>query len=416
MTEKGKELKALALVALVLAWGSQSSWAVDQTFTGIALVKPFAWSPDTDISDAIAYSSFEDHTGYYILIHPNGEREHVDSGEIVQMFEPRGLNAFSNITSEQELQSVSDELARIQSVSGKVDKAKTLLTPIATALQSEIASYRNGNKKVGGQWISDAAFTQMQAMKAAAEANAEAERLKAEAEQAATQERDDLKSTLASDEDLAKAEAIIANLEKLKGVDSGADETLREWKQDQDSTLKWKAEAKAFFDGLKGNQTPPLFRTFGGISDFENLPPDAQRAVDKLRSDFEALNRSMNFPQLLRNAQPEDRDISSLENVGSVVTKIGQSDIPGALDVINAVLHEYTSPEDSFVATTFSEMKKPLDKIVNDADSHKAKGQELEALGKTEEAIKEYKESYDLLKDDALLLKMKSLREQSLGL
>ena len=410
------------LVAVVLLMASDLIVLAKESPIGIALLRTQSWSPPTEISEAIPYTAAEDHTGYYTLTRPDGSRVKIEAGLIVQWVGIPRAATYANILSEQDLQPLSQQLNLLQITSTKVQATRDFLAPAIAEFQAEISMFRKGNKKIDGRWLSDAHYKQIKANELAQQEKEEADRVaqqaKEEADRAKHQANQDTmvaQNALKATTDLSEIEKVMAKLVLLKDKSPSAAQTVAEWNRDETSVSQWQKDQASFLDNIRTKQSSPFFKSFPTIATFDELHPETQQTLTKLDTDYKNLQQSLQFPQLLTRISRERQTVLAMNGIAAIVQKVKAQDVRGAFSQLNDTSNNCPTA-DRLVTDALKEMKKPLEKLVGDADQHQSEAQKLEALGKTSAAIKEYQQSFDLIKNDNLLQKIKQLREQSLGL
>ncbi|HEX4084803.1 MAG TPA: hypothetical protein VHY22_07830 [Chthoniobacteraceae bacterium] len=402
-------MKFLVWMALLMA--SNIVTLANDTPVGLALLRSEPWSPPTQISQAVPFVSTEDHTGYFTLTLPDGTREKIDRGLIVQWVTIPSTTFYTDIVTEQELQPLIQELNQLLAVSAKVTETKPLLRPPIADFQAEIELFRKGNKKVSGRWMSGTAYKQMQA-------NALAEQVKEESDQArdqANREANTAANDLKSAPDLSTSEDAIAKLSALEKTSPTAVQIVAEWTREETTVSDWRAEEVHTIDNIQSHRTAPFFDTFPTVSAFSEVSPEIQRSAASLDAAFQKMKGTMQFPQILKKVDREYQTVCCIEDITSVLASAKQQDIAGSLSKLTDALNAH-SLADPIIIKALTEIKKPLQAVVDEAQQYQLEAKKFEDAGKTSEAIEAYQRSYDLIKNDDLLKKIKELRDQSLGL
>jgi hypothetical protein len=94
-----------------------------------------------------------------------------------------------NLTDQSSLASLRAKNAELEAVAEKVPNAKPYLGPQIAAIQSQIARFQSGERKVNGKWLTGSEYQKFQADAAAAKAAAEAQEQKRLAEQKAAEDK-----------------------------------------------------------------------------------------------------------------------------------------------------------------------------------------------------------------------------------
>lgn len=131
---------------------------------GIALVKPQAWSNDSQAT-VLEFLDFADHTGYYEFRTSRSPKYQVATSKIVKLvIFPQAQSSLSSAGERAALQSVIDDFAAL---SARFPSAARQLNAAAAILKADAAKYDAGNVKQDGSWVTRSAYSNQKAQELA---------------------------------------------------------------------------------------------------------------------------------------------------------------------------------------------------------------------------------------------------------
>ena len=298
---------------------------------------------------------------------------------------------------------------RLETLGASSPKMRAALAGRLASVKAEIANYKQGQVKIDGQWVSAAEIARRR-----------------EAEEAAQQQAHDdaegceLIGTLTRRDLSAFAyEQTTGRLKALRKGDDPAVQTLTaRHGTDADAVAKLGTEARTF---LQATSTGPAWMALTGAKDAGQLqtpPPETTRAA----ADLLAGSTSATAGSITRRwpmGCGSKVALISVLHLGSEISKYKSGSLQ---DAARELADDDSPPTKAFPTSGYPGLDaatKNVRGLVVAAQAfveHCKRGQELEKLGNNADAIAEYRKATDIAKEPAILRRIQSLREQSLGL
>ena len=375
---------------------------------GIVLLKQYNTSPAGEISEALVFKTYVDRTAVYDFTWRNGKRGEIDKARLVRMIPIPNPASFPEHDATS-IERLTKELAAIQKLASQFPKLGEALAPDLKALGNEIALFKQGNKKIAGQWITGAEYQKQRSAEMAAEADREK-----------TARVNELSATLsAADTDVAKAAEIVAELERLKSPSPRANSLVMTWKDGHQKAQSLKGDLRRFLDKLSEKRPLPYFTEVKAPADIRQLPDEYRQEMKALDSQLTKLTATEAFPSLRTIFQEEAACFALTQRITAMAERVAAEDLTGAAKVCADPVP--VSPEElrgrcPFVRQTLEQCELALLTTIANAKTRLKNAQELQNAQRISAAIKEYEEANKTLKDAALTELIKQLRKQTLGL
>ena len=152
--------------------------ANEDTFNGIALIKPYLHSKETDVNEAIVYDSYF-YRPTYSTLKFNGLDQNIETGRIVKLYTIANPDHFLNISNDSDIKDIKLSAPRIEYVLKQFKLSESLrdiLKNRLNSLQTCIKEYDLNKIRKGGIWLDKAEYL------ANVNTKAERERLRVEEE------------------------------------------------------------------------------------------------------------------------------------------------------------------------------------------------------------------------------------------
>ncbi len=143
-------------IATTVASHAQDAYAT-QTKTGIALVKPQAWSKPAEAT-VMEFQALANRTGYYEFVTKAGEKRQVAGAKVVKIFVYPDISQFTEIVRAEDVQRLQTLGDEIKAVSTEFPAATSYMQPYQKQVQAELDKYNEGNVKLNGQWVSKTTY------------------------------------------------------------------------------------------------------------------------------------------------------------------------------------------------------------------------------------------------------------------
>jgi tetratricopeptide (TPR) repeat protein len=160
----------------------QADGSTLRTIPGLAIVKPQAWSKDSETS-VVEFTGYIDRkavghagAGYFELQLPSGQRRQVDVSRVVKLIEYPDPERVRTITDQNGRQGVEAVVREVQAVIERFPATRSYLKARLDKFAEQLTTYDSGKVKLDGQWIPRNTYYDSQALKVAEILEVEIER------------------------------------------------------------------------------------------------------------------------------------------------------------------------------------------------------------------------------------------------
>jgi hypothetical protein len=126
-----------------------------QDFTGIALIKPYSFSADNQINEAIVYDSSYARENYFTF-ELNKKKRNIESGRIVKVYEIANPDNIPNISNDNSINGIKVSIPRIEFILKNfkfTENVVNILKSRLTSLKESVKNYENNQIKSDGIWL-----------------------------------------------------------------------------------------------------------------------------------------------------------------------------------------------------------------------------------------------------------------------
>ncbi|MEX1118877.1 MAG: hypothetical protein WEB60_08800 [Terrimicrobiaceae bacterium] len=160
---------ALLLCAAGFANAQTPGGSTVQDTPGIALVKPQAWSKESEVR-IVEFSTFVDRraasnaaAGYYEFQTPSGQKVQHDSSKVLRVIVYPDANRIPTLVQQTDRDKIEEAFKEIQALTVRFPNTKTYLQPRLATFSELLTRFDGGEVKVDGQWIPRRQFLDKQA-------------------------------------------------------------------------------------------------------------------------------------------------------------------------------------------------------------------------------------------------------------
>lgn len=163
---------ALTTLLLCCSWGWSSAQSADgftvQERPGIVLVKPQAWSKESDAT-VLEFEAYTDRTaaggaaGYYELRTKASPKRQVPLSRVVKFVVYPNPQLIEEVVTPAEREGIQTSITELKTVLTRFPATRSYLTGPLKAMEDEAARFDSGRVKTGGQWITREAYVKAQA-------------------------------------------------------------------------------------------------------------------------------------------------------------------------------------------------------------------------------------------------------------
>ncbi len=160
---------ALFLASICFANAQTPDGSTVQESPGIALVKPQAWSKESEVR-VLEFSSFVDRraasnaaAGYYEFQTPRGNKVQHDSSKVLRVIVYPDASRIPNLVQKTDRDKIQEALSEIQTLVVRFPATKSYLQPKLATFNELLTRFDGGEVKVDGKWVQRRQFLDRQA-------------------------------------------------------------------------------------------------------------------------------------------------------------------------------------------------------------------------------------------------------------
>ena len=155
------QIKFFLIIAVLLSTILSISNIKAEEFNGIALIKPFPHSKESDVSQAIIYDSYTTRPTFYSFV-LNGIQKQVETGKVAKIYNIPNPDKIPNIEQETEVKERRLSSPRIEYVLSRFKLSENLESALKNRLDSLrycIKNYDENQIKKDAVWIDKNKYT-----------------------------------------------------------------------------------------------------------------------------------------------------------------------------------------------------------------------------------------------------------------
>ncbi len=307
---------ALFLATICSASAQTPDGSTVQDTPGIALVKPQAWSKESEVR-VVEFSSFLDRraasnpaAGYYEFQTPSGQKIQHDSSKVLRVIVYPDANRIPTLIQLTDRNKIEEAVKEIEALTVRFPATKTYIQPKLVEFSELLTRFDSGEVKVDGKWVKRRQFLDKQAAGLV-------DILKVEIERAnppgSFNLKDDPKylELLTMSEDSPRAKTLAGQMESLHAKVLRAEQRRQTLKKLGTPSLPIE-EARALvvqLEGLEPSEDPAsilfLENWKTGTKKLEELNKSAEALADAIEPQMAAVTDFSKVPELTPETQTQ---------------------------------------------------------------------------------------------------------------